>query len=179
MNAWATLLADAPDEWIELTFANPVRASGVRVRQNFNPGAISRVDLLDAEGQSQTVFQGPDTNAYPRASIGWLSVRFPITAKPVTRVRLALDSVRVPGWNEIDAVQLVAGALDPLTPPRLVFAPRDTGSSDLTILWWPEGFRLEHATRISPPDWTQFAERPPATIPIGAASGFFRLTSPP
>lgn len=173
--AWATRLADAADEWIELTFANPVPAAGVRVRQNFNPGAIVRVDLIDTAGGVQTVFQGTDTNVYPRAGIGWLVVPFPTTAQPIERVRLSLDSVAVRGWNEIDAVQLVAGTVVPDVPPLLTLGPLDLAAGQVQILAWPAGYRLEQANRLDPGAWTVVASNPPVTIRITEAQAFFRL----
>ncbi|MBL9139119.1 MAG: hypothetical protein JNK85_24845 [Verrucomicrobiales bacterium] len=175
-NAWATKMADAPDEWIELTFAQPTRAAEVRVRQTFNPGAIVRVDLIDSDNLSQTVFQGTDTNVYSRNSIGWFIVKFPTTTKPIASVRLSLDSVTVRGWNEIDAVQLVAGPLAPTAAPRLEFERGSVGSRELVISAWPEGYVLERATRLSPPDWQRLANRPPMTITLGTSSEFFRLS---
>lgn len=175
VNAWATKLADAPDEWIELSFASPVRAAGVRVRQNFNPGAIARVDLWDIAGQVLTVFGGTDTNIYPRTTIGWFSVRFPTTDQPITRVRLALDSARVRGWNEVDAVQLVAGEVAAVEAPQLVIRPPVAGTRELIVADWPVGFVLEHASSLAPADWAPFALRPPVTIQLGAPAGFFRL----
>ncbi|MCC7375006.1 MAG: hypothetical protein IT581_10135 [Verrucomicrobiales bacterium] len=175
-NAWATKLADAPDEWIELTFAQPTRAAAVRVRQNFNPGAIVRVDLIDTNGLVQTVFQGTDTNVYARSTIGWFAVKFPTTTQPIARVRLSLDSLAVRGWNEIDAVQLVAGTVTQVEAPRLQFDPRSVGTRELVISSWPDGFVLERATKLLPPDWQRFADRPPVTLPLGSTSEFFRLT---
>jgi hypothetical protein len=173
--SWASRLADAPDEWIELTFANPVPAAAVRVRQNFNPGAIVRVDVIDTAGGVQTVFQGTDTNVYPRASIGWLVVKFPTTAQPIERVRLSLDSVAVRGWNEIDAVQLVAGTVVPEVPPLLTLGPLDLAAGQVQILAWPAGFRLEQASRLDPGAWTVVASNPPITLQMTEPQEFFRL----
>lgn len=173
--AWATRLADAANEWIELTFANPVPAAAVRVRQSFNPGAIVRVELIDTAGGVQTVFQGTDTNVYPRLSIGWLVVKFPTTAQHIERVRLSLDSVAVRGWNEIDAVQLVAGTVVPEVPPLLTLGPLDLGAGQIQIQAWPAGYRLEKASRLDPGAWSVVASNPPITIRLTESQEFFRL----
>jgi hypothetical protein len=175
VQAWATRLADAANEWIELTFTNPVPAAAVRVRQNFNPGAIVRVDLIDTAGGVQTVFQGTDTNVYPRATIGWFVVKFPTTAQPIERVRLSLDSVAVRGWNEIDAVQLVTGAVVPEVPPLLTLGPLDWLTGQIQILAWPAGYRLERANRLDPDAWSVVASSPPFTIQLTDSQEFFRL----
>lgn len=178
-NAWATRFADTAGEWIELTFAQALSASGLRVRQNFNPGAISQVDLIDVDGGLQTVFSGIDTTVYTPGGIGWFQLAFPPTAKPVERVRIGLDSVRVRGWNSIDAVQLLAAPVIEVQPPRLVVVPPVPGSRDLRIADWPEGFRLERSASLNPPAWEPVAERPPVVIQLGAPAEFFRLSQKP
>ncbi len=108
--AWAPKLADGGEEWIELTFAQPVRATEVRVVQNFNPGAIMRIEVIDEAGTAAIVWTGPDKTVYAKNEIGTLAAKFPVTEKPIARVKLVLDAKVVAGSNEIDAVQLLRGA---------------------------------------------------------------------
>ena len=49
----------------------------------------------------------------------------------------------------------------------------------LAILDWPEGFVLERATRVAPADWQRYADRPPATLPLGSTAEFFQLAEAP
>ncbi|MBN9692725.1 MAG: hypothetical protein J0M24_20955 [Verrucomicrobia bacterium] len=172
--AWASRLADSGEEWLELTFPNAVKAGAVRVRQVYNPGAINRVEVFDALGIGTIVFQGIDTNAYPANQIAWFIAKFPRTSGPVQRVRLTLDSARVKGWNEIDAVQLVAGPEIPPLTPTLSYA-FETGTGILQIATWPDGFILQRSPQLSPADWQLYADKPPVNIPSGEASSFFRL----
>ena len=172
--AWASRQADISPEWLQVTFSNAVHAVAVRVRQVYNPGAIDRVELFTASDQALTVFQGIDTNAYPANQIGWFVVKFPRTREPIQRVRIALDSARVKGWNEIDAVQLVHAPVTVSPPPVLTYT-FDQEPGTLKVAIWPEGFLLERATQLSPADWQPYAATPPATIPIGGKSAFFRL----
>ena len=44
-DAWASRLADSGPEWLELTYSNAVVATAVRVRQVFNPGAITKIEV--------------------------------------------------------------------------------------------------------------------------------------
>lgn len=108
--AWAAKAADQGEEWIKLTFARPVRATGVRVVQSFNPGAVVRIEVIDAAGVATTVWRGPDATNYTRNEVGVLAVDFPATASPVARVKIVLNEKAVAGWNEIDAVQLIGSA---------------------------------------------------------------------
>jgi len=176
--AWASLRADAGPEWLELTFSNAVVATAVRVRQVFNPGAIDRVDVIDAAGDSSTVYSGVATNPAPAGQIAWFVARFPPTPQPVQRVRVSLDSARVKGWNEIDAVQLVAAPALPPTAPRLAYSYQ-AATGTLEIAAWPAGFVLQRATRLAPADWQVYAAQPPVTVPTPGGPAFFRLVQSP
>jgi hypothetical protein len=175
--AWAPKTADAGEEWLELTFAEPMRAEGVRVIQSFNPGAIIRIEVSDEAGAATTVWTGPDATVYPRGEIGVLAVTFPPTAQPVVRVKVVLDTRSVSGWNEIDAVELIAAQVE-TAPPYLQYVASDDGRT-LEFSAWPAGFVLQHATTLSPPDWTDYAVMPPARFEMPTGTAFFRLLSPP
>ena len=104
--SWTPSEADAGIEWLEVTFARPVSATEIRVRQNFNPGAIIKVELIDDKGAKQTVFEGVDERKYDEWT-WWFTQTFPKTAGLVAGARITLATNAVPGWNEIDAVQLI------------------------------------------------------------------------
>lgn len=107
-DAWSAGKKNEGTDWLEVSFANPVRASEVRVRQSNAPGAISRVEAIDAEGRAHLWWSGRDPRAAnPVRDFVWFVVRVPKTAYAVTRVRITFDLSAVPGWKQIDAVQLV------------------------------------------------------------------------
>jgi hypothetical protein len=106
-NAWTPSAADRGVEWLRCTFATPVRAKELRVRQSFHPGTVSKVTLHGKGGRALVVFRGIDPNTYPAGQVGWFVVRFPPTDFDVEAVELELDTARIPGWNELDALQLV------------------------------------------------------------------------
>lgn len=106
-NAWAPGSADSGAERLTLSFARAAPATAVRVRQSCTPGAITRVELVGTGGGRLVVFEGVDSGTYAANTIGWFVVTFPATAFSVAKVELGLDTKRVAGWNEIDAVQLV------------------------------------------------------------------------
>ena len=105
--AWASKTPDGREEWLKLTFATPVSATAVRVRQTYNPGAISKIEAFAADGRAAVVWSGRDTTVYARNQIAWFTTTFEPPPFPVQTIKLTLDSVAVKGWNEIDAVQLV------------------------------------------------------------------------
>ncbi|MBL9189794.1 MAG: hypothetical protein JNK23_20095 [Opitutaceae bacterium] len=106
-SAWAPKTENAGAEWIELTYAAPVRATGARVIQSFNPGAIVQIDFIDAAGAVAATWHGPDTATYPAGRIGVLEIKLPAPAPAVTKLKVILDTKRVRGWNAIDAVALL------------------------------------------------------------------------
>ena len=106
--AWATDAVDAPGEWLELSYAEPLVPKEIDVYENFNPGAVVRIGAFDeASGREKVVFNGPDPTP-PGTPIGVSHI--PLNQRIATkRVKLYLDSQHVPGWNEIDAVGLIDG----------------------------------------------------------------------
>ncbi|HTF55916.1 MAG TPA: alpha/beta hydrolase-fold protein [Planctomycetota bacterium] len=113
--AWASQEPDGGQEWLELTYKAAVRPAQVRVHESFNPGAVARIEALDAGKKWQVLWKGKDSTT---VSPGILDVQFD-PPNFVTRViRITLDSSEVEGWNEIDAVQLIgepSGAPVPVT----------------------------------------------------------------
>ena len=105
--SWATKESNAGLEWIELEYAKPINASAIKIRQNFNPGAIINVDLYDETGSSHNIWKGPDATQYKPSTISWLIIPFEKTAFKTQRVKITLATNAVSGWNEIDAVQLI------------------------------------------------------------------------
>lgn len=105
-NAWASMDQDKGNEWVKLTFKKPVYATEVRIRMTYNPGAISKIEVLDQQNKSETVWQGTDKEKYNK-KIAYYVAEFEKTQSLVNAVKITLDSKAVPGWNEIDAVQLV------------------------------------------------------------------------
>ncbi|MBI4563473.1 MAG: hypothetical protein HY716_02105 [Planctomycetes bacterium] len=102
--AWTTKQQAAGLQWIELTYELPVRPVAVRIHETYNPGAVIRVEGRDDRKQWKLLWQGADPT---RDCPGWFDVRFCPPSFLTSTLRVTLDTSRVPGWNEIDAVQLV------------------------------------------------------------------------
>jgi hypothetical protein len=108
VDSWATKNGDSPTpDWLQVGFAKPVHATSIRIRQNAAPGAISRIELLDTDGGIHNIWEGTDATSYQKNTIGWLVRDFDATPYQVKGARITIESNRVWGWNEIDAVQLV------------------------------------------------------------------------
>ena len=61
------------------------------------------MEIFDEQGLAHSVWAGND----PTKDLNYLIVKFPKTAFKSDRVKITLATNVVPGWNEIDAVQLV------------------------------------------------------------------------
>ncbi len=101
--AWAPKTPDSGIEWLDLAFAKPVHASEVRVRESDGSGAVVKVELYDEMGVAHVAWTGVD----PTSALNYLIVKFKPTDYRTSRVKVTLATNIIPGWNEIDAVQLV------------------------------------------------------------------------
>ncbi len=106
---------DSPDAWaaadpngletLELRYRAPVFAVGVTVHQSFNPGFVSKVELIDERGEAKTVYSA--TPARSDVCPLPLEISFEQTLTRIVAVRLTIDQRPGANWNEIDAVELI------------------------------------------------------------------------
>jgi hypothetical protein len=101
--AWASVAPDGGAEWLELTYAPPLRASQARIHEVLAAGAVVELVGIDERGFRRTLWQGID----PLTGPGVFEVGFPLTEAPIQTLRIVLDTTKGAGWNEIDAVELV------------------------------------------------------------------------
>lgn len=101
--AWAPKTPDAGIEWLDLKYPRPVYATEVRVRESCGSGAVIKVELFDEHGTAHTAWAAND----PTTDLNYLVVKLPKTAYKTAHVKVTLATNVVPGWNEVDAVQLV------------------------------------------------------------------------
>jgi len=102
-SAWAPKTEDAGIEWLDLKYPKPVHATAVRVRESCGSGAVIKIELFDEQGVAHTAWAGND----PTTDLNYLMVNIPKTPYKTARVKITLATNVIPGWNEIDAVQLV------------------------------------------------------------------------
>jgi hypothetical protein len=101
--AWAARAPDSGSEWVRLQYTNWVDVAEVRVRETYHPGAISRVTALLLSGQEISIWEGVEPPAEAPVETAFEA---PLGIRSQT-ITLYLDTSRVSGWNEIDAVELV------------------------------------------------------------------------
>jgi hypothetical protein len=104
--AWSPRTEDGRAEWLLLDYAEPVRPAKLQVYQTFNPGVLVRVGVFREDGREVEAWS--DRNPAPAGTVkGLAEISLAHLDFPTRRVKLYLDTARVPGWNQIDAVGLV------------------------------------------------------------------------
>lgn len=104
-SAWAPLERNKGTETLELTYANPVYALGVRIHETYGAGALTKIELKGTNGIYYPIWEGTDTTR----TIGYVQAAVAQTSYLTKTVRLTFDTTRSPEgeWAEVDAVQLV------------------------------------------------------------------------
>lgn len=102
--AWAPARINDGPEFLTLGFERPVYASGVAVRETLGNGFVTGIDLLDTTGTYHPVWSGTDGTTQGRYAdfvASWSRTSFLTQG-----VRIHVDTLHTPGWEEIDAVRL-------------------------------------------------------------------------
>ena len=160
--AWASLTPDGQQEWLVLEYLETIKPAEIQVYESYNPGAISKITVFDPGGKEVEIGKpGPKGIAIDG---GVVVSKFPVKVDfPVRRVKLYLDSPRIKGWNEIDAVGLVDGQGKTHWAAKAeassTFADRRSGPFVVTSPPPPEGKIPEGAVQVSHVDDTADGKR--------------------
>lgn len=101
--AWAPRLQDAGEEWLQLRYGAETEIAQINIHETYNPGAISKVAALLPDGSEKVIWEG-----VAPAGDGAVETSIPVPAGTTSRqIKVYLDTSRVAGWNEIDAVEMV------------------------------------------------------------------------
>lgn len=109
VTAWASATPDGQPEWLLLHYDKLVQPTAVLIHESFNPGALTKVSVFDANDREVVIWTGTDPTP-PSAGRGVTTIPVQVPFK-ICRVKIYLDSPKFPGWNEIDAVGLEYGWL--------------------------------------------------------------------
>jgi len=88
---------------LKLDYEKVTNLAEVRVRETYNPGAVSKVTAFLPDGREVTILEGVEPEAAAPVDRRFV-VPYSLQA---SSVKVYLDTRRVPGWNEIDAVELI------------------------------------------------------------------------
>ncbi|WP_322494970.1 NHL repeat-containing protein [Chloroflexus sp.] len=101
-NAWAPATPGSR-ETLNVSFADPVFATGLIIYQNHQPGYITLVELIDEQGTAKVVYRAEPAPA-PECPFA-LTITVEQTLTRIVGARITLDQ-RDGSWSEIDAVAL-------------------------------------------------------------------------
>ena len=101
--AWASAEGEMGEVTLDLTYDKAVRVDRVRIHETNAPGAIAKVQAKGPDGTWDTIWEG---RALAGKSPNWFAPTVNVTRYTTIAIRLVLDTDRVDGWNEIDAVEL-------------------------------------------------------------------------
>ncbi len=102
--AWASLSSDGQAEWLICRYETPQQPIEVVIHENYSPGAVHKVTALSESGEETLLWEGTDPT--PTTEPRGVSIIPVAPETPVQAIKIYIDSVNVPGWNEIDAVGL-------------------------------------------------------------------------
>jgi hypothetical protein len=101
--AWASREPDAGLEWLKLDYERVVEVAQIRVRETHNPGAITKAVAVLDNGAETVLWEGVEPTVEPPIEMEFNT----LNGVYARAIKLYLDTARVPGWNEIDAVELI------------------------------------------------------------------------
>jgi hypothetical protein len=93
-----------------LSYAKAVVPKELDVYESCAPGALVKVTAFDETDHETEAWSGTDPSSSAASNSGQTPVsKIPLSTKfPTRKIKIYLASDKVPGWNEIDAVGLVA-----------------------------------------------------------------------
>ncbi len=113
LSAWVIGQEDDGLHWLELEFYDEVFVSNVKIKESWNPGSVSKVELKNKD-EYVTIWEGVDTRRHPpcpgffevdyEGQEGNISTKMSLFKAHTIKITFNTD---VEGWNEIDAVQLI------------------------------------------------------------------------
>ncbi len=107
-DTWTNDHQDMGFDWLELTYANPVHATELRIVQRAGVGSLAKVELFDEAGAAHEIWSGTDDAKQDRRGPRtWVVRTFEKTPYKAVKAKLTFANAVVPGYKEVDAVQLV------------------------------------------------------------------------
>jgi hypothetical protein len=104
--AWASLTEDNQREFIELGFDTLQTVRTVQIFETYNPGAIDTVYLRDSGTKKWIkIYSKPAVTTLEKKS-RIFTIQMLETTFFADAIRIAVNSPKVEGWNEIDAVAI-------------------------------------------------------------------------
>ena len=102
--AWSPSKEDNPaSEWINVGYETPINVQQVIIAENFNAGAVVRVELFDEAGEQHTIYDNTAPTPLPGGG-KWNYIFIDRTPYKVSSVTITLNTSLVKGFEQIDAI---------------------------------------------------------------------------
>ncbi|MFN4147107.1 MAG: OmpA family protein [Runella sp.] len=102
-SAWRPAQPDAGQEWIKVGFDTPTAARQIAIAENFGAGSVVQVFAYDSQNKEYLLYRNTEKTSARHA--GMLRIRLgKPTPYKIVAIKVVLDTRRVKGWSEIDAI---------------------------------------------------------------------------
>ena len=102
-HAWCPAKENGSEEWLQLTYAEPITTIAIEVHANNHPGAVIGAKRIRPDGVEDALpVSRTDLEVQQRKTR--IPLRHPLELQTL---KLVLDTSLALGWNEIDAVALI------------------------------------------------------------------------
>lgn len=169
--AWASSTPDGQEEWLKLEWTAPVAATSISVYQTYNAGAITQIAIGRGTEADEVIWRGeasPVVVSAPRVPGPEVLVAPVTPSRTIKTVLIRIDSPRVTGWNEIDAIGIRT------TDGTMVYADRAEASSCYADRYDNIGASGNAAQRV--PEWAAMVH-PSGRDVQGVTTGVAELRS--
>ncbi len=129
-NAWSPEKEDAKKEMVEVKMGRSLLCKQVVVVESFNPGSVTKIELVDTKDNRHTVYSNNNPGPQPDA-FRVLSVKFEPGTYRTVGVVVTLNTAAVQGLQQLDAIG-IADTHEPVTKRSLVIK-KDIGFDTLMV----------------------------------------------
>ncbi len=104
--AWASRFPNETAEYITVGYKRLQYVNSVKIYETYHPGAVAEVQVHNAESDKWEVVYSdePVLDLPEKSRINEIS--FPMTNYLVDQVKIIMQTHKVSGWNEIDAIEI-------------------------------------------------------------------------
>ena len=159
---------EGPNEFIEVRFARSIAAQQVTIVENFNPGSITKVELVDTKGNHHEVYSNDNPGPLPEP-YRTLEVRFPAADYRTLGVIVRMNTAKVEGVNQIDAIGIADVAS---TMVKQAFGAAKGGDAPLSTQF------DSSLVNLGPNVNTRYVDTHPVISPDGRTLYFARQNHP-
>jgi outer membrane protein OmpA-like peptidoglycan-associated protein/Tol biopolymer transport system component len=160
--AWAPAREDGGEEFIQVRFKDHIHVQQIAVGENFNPGSIVAIVLVDEANISYQVYTNPKPGPIKGITGRMFNLIIPKTEYKVAGLKLYLNTAAVKGSNQIDAIAVsdskdtIKAMINTIDNPHVDFEKENLGTNvnsptdELAPFISPDGNTLYFTRRLHP-----------------------------